>query len=67
MNELPNHDLLYPHEVRKFLRIGRSTMYKFLDEGRIPGKKIAGLWRIPRAEFLEWLKKQPSSTDLLSA
>ncbi|MBI2097213.1 MAG: helix-turn-helix domain-containing protein [Candidatus Sungbacteria bacterium] len=67
MNELPNRDLLYPHEVQKFLRIGRSTIYKFLDEGTIPGKKIAGLWRIPRAEFVEWFKKQPSSTDLMSA
>ncbi len=67
MNELPNRDLLYPHEVQKFLRIGRSTIYKLLEDGRIPAKKIAGQWRIPRAKFIDWFEKQPSSEDLASA
>ncbi len=67
MNDLPNRDLLYPHEVQKFLRVSRNTIYTMIDKGTIPAKKIGGVWRIPRQKFLDWFEKQPSSEDLLSA
>ena len=67
MNDLPNRDLLYPHEDEKFKKEKRNTNKTMIDKGANTAKKIGGVWRIPRQKFLDWFEKQPSSEDLLSA
>ena len=67
MNNLPNKTHLLPREVAEFLRISRGRVYQLMLDGKMPSKKIAGSWRIPRADFMEWYEKQPSGEDLLSA
>jgi len=60
--ELPNKPHLLPHEVQAFLGISRTTLYKWLEEGVIPYRKIGGkLYRIPRNEFIAWYEKQESA------
>lgn len=52
---------LTPEEVRDELRLGLSTVYRALEEGRLPGEKICGRWRTLRSD-LEDLVRGPTST-----
>jgi excisionase family DNA binding protein len=51
-------DLLTVPEVAAELRVGVSTVYRALEEGRMPGTKPLGRWRIDRAELDEWRREQ---------
>lgn len=43
-------------EVSEYLRIAESTVYKLVQEGEIPGKKIGGIWRFSRKLLDDWLE-----------
>jgi excisionase family DNA binding protein len=48
-------DVMTLNEVAEYLRIPRSTVYKLVREGRIPGQKIGRQWRFRRAVVENWL------------
>ena len=66
---LPNKAHFLPHEVKAFLGISRSTLYRYLRTGIIPSVRVKGLpgspwrglYRIPREEFLKWYESQPKN------
>lgn len=43
------------NEVAEYLRIPRSTAYKLVQEGRIPGQKVGRQWRFRRDTIDRWL------------
>ena len=43
-------------EAEKYLKIPRSTLYKLLQEGRVPARKVGRHWRFVKAELEDWLK-----------
>jgi excisionase family DNA binding protein len=43
-----------PDEVAQILSLSRRTVYRMIRDGRLPGIKDSGPWRIPR-ETLERL------------
>ena len=45
-------------EVKKYLKINRSTLYKFVQEGRIPAVKVGRQWRFDLSEINHYLKQQ---------
>lgn len=46
MNEMREDEkLLTLKEALEYLRIGRTTLYKFIGESRIEGHKVGRLWR----------------------
>jgi excisionase family DNA binding protein len=45
-------------ELKKYLKINRSTLYKFVQEGKIPATKIGRQWRFDLKEIDDWIKKQ---------
>jgi excisionase family DNA binding protein len=59
---LGNEDTLGPDDVltfkeaEKYLKIPRSTLYKLLQEGRVPARKVGRHWRFVKKELDEWLK-----------
>ena len=54
LDGLPKKALYTPGEVADFLRISVRTVYRWHDEGRIKGLKIAEkTLRIPRQEMVE--------------
>jgi len=55
-------ELLTPEEVSKILKIELSTVYKYLNEGKIPGVRIGGLWRSEKGELLRLVRKEWSRT-----
>ena len=48
-------DVMTLNEVAEYLRIPRSTVYKLVQEGRIPGQKVGRQWRFHRAVVEKWL------------
>ena len=49
MNRLPNKELLTPSEVAEYYSVSTSTVYHWVDCGKLLAVKIGGkLLRIPR-------------------
>jgi excisionase family DNA binding protein len=42
---------LTPLEAAKLLRRHRHTIYRWLEAGSLPGRKIAGSWYVDAAEL----------------
>ena len=56
-------------ELMAYLKIGRSKLYKLLQDGTIPASRIGKSWRIDREEVDRWMKTQraiPTEDDLNS-
>lgn len=51
-------ELLTFDELKKYLKLNRSTLYKFVQEGRIPAVKLGRQWRFDLSEIDSWLKQQ---------
>ena len=49
--ELP--ELLRPQEVRSYLGLGANAVYKALERGELPHRKIGGVIFIPKASLVE--------------
>jgi excisionase family DNA binding protein len=49
-------DVMTLNEVADYLRIPRSTVYKLVREGRIPGQKVGRQWRFHRTQVDRWLQ-----------
>ena len=58
MTELPAKANLTVSTVAHFLDLDEDTIYEMAAEGALPAFKIGRLWRIPRAEFLDWYRKK---------
>jgi excisionase family DNA binding protein len=46
-------------EAEEYLKIPRSTLYKLLQEGRVPARKVGRHWRFIKIELDEWLRSHP--------
>ena len=46
-------------ELSIYLKIPKSTVYKLVQDGRIPGKKLGKQWRFGKKAINEWLNNQP--------
>jgi excisionase family DNA binding protein len=42
-------DLLTPEEAARQLRTTRNTIYRWCRDGKLPARKVGGVWRIPRS------------------
>ncbi|MDQ0289495.1 helix-turn-helix domain-containing protein [Oligosphaera ethanolica] len=49
-------------ELAEYLKISRSTLYKLVQEGRLPGQKLGKRWRFHKDAIDEWLKQHPENT-----
>lgn len=45
-------------EVSQILRIAEDSVTRLLRQGKIPGYKVEGSWRINKAEFREYLAQR---------
>lgn len=53
-----NQELMTLEEVANYLRVNEKTIYRLLNEGEIPARKIGHLWRFKSVEIDEWLNKK---------
>ncbi len=48
-------DVLKPKDLQSILHIGRSSVYRLLDEGKIKSIKIGNAYRIPKMYLVEFM------------
>ena len=50
--------ILNVSELSKYLRIHKTTIYRMLREGRLPGFRIASDWRFSVEAIEQWQRDQ---------
>lgn len=45
--------------LAEYLKISKSTLYKLVQEGKLPGQKLGKRWRFHKEAIDEWLKQHP--------
>lgn len=53
MSRLMNID-----ELADYLRLRKQTIYNWLNQRKISGIKVGGVWRFDRREIEDWLKSR---------
>jgi len=49
-------DVLTPKDVATMLRIHLKTVYKLVEAGKLPGKRLGHGWRFSRKQLIEVVK-----------
>ncbi len=42
-------------ELAAYLKVSKSTLYKLVQEGKVPGQKVGRHWRFRRETIDRWL------------
>jgi excisionase family DNA binding protein len=50
-----NDEIMTVEEVAKYLKMKPQTVYKWAQEGRIPGAKLGKEWRFRKRILDEWI------------
>ena len=50
--------LLDVEELAKYLKLQKQTIYNWLNQGKIAGIKVGGVWRFDRKDIDDWLKSR---------
>jgi excisionase family DNA binding protein len=58
--------LLTINETASLLTVGRSTVYRLIDQGELPAYKIGGCVRVNEEDIHLYLKRHKKSTLLRS-
>ncbi len=51
-------DLMTTNQVQELLQIDRTTIYRMVENGRLPAIRVGKQWRFPRPEIERWLQSQ---------
>ncbi len=54
-------------ELADYLRVHRSTLYRLLKKGQLPGFKIGSDWRFNVEAIDKWRMQQGAALDEISA
>lgn len=57
-------DILTADEAAGYLRIALSTLYRYMQEGRIPCFKVGKSWRFKRSVLDRWIEKMVSNKEV---
>lgn len=54
-------ELLTLEELAQYLKISKPTLYKMVENDRIPALKIANQWRFKKEDIDRWLEQHRKS------
>ncbi len=52
-------DVMTIDQLAEYLQIPKSTIYKLVQDGKVPGKKVGRQWRFHREAVDAWLAATP--------
>ena len=52
------NSLMDVEELAKYLKLQKQTIYNWLNQRRISGIKLGGVWRFDKREVDKWLRSQ---------
>jgi excisionase family DNA binding protein len=50
--------LINIEELADYLRLQKQTIYNWLNQGKISGIKVGGVWRFDQKEIDDWLRSR---------
>lgn len=54
-----DHDqVLTIDELATYLKVSKSTLYKLVKQGKVPGQKVGKHWRFRRKTIDQWLDEK---------
>lgn len=56
-------ELLTTRQLMDMLHLDRTTIYRMLNDGRLPAVRVGGQWRFPRAAVDEWLQGKSTAPE----
>jgi len=59
---MTQHKYLTVEELSDLLQVHRSTIYRLLREGKLPGFRVGSDWRFSVEAIEEWQRAQAKST-----
>ncbi len=51
-------EILTIKEVADYLKLTERTLYRLVQEGKIPGFKVGSSWRFKRVDIERWIEAQ---------
>lgn len=42
-------------DLAEYLQVSKSSLYKLVQQGKVPGQKVGKHWRFSRASIDKWL------------
>ena len=52
--------------MKKYLKLQKQTIYNWLNQRKITGMKLGGVWRFDKQEIDKWLKSQARNIKPIS-
>ena len=62
MSQSNSDQVMTLEELAAYLKIPKSTLYKLVQEGRVPGQKLGKQWRFGKAVIDRWLDSEQTSS-----
>lgn len=56
-------EMMTPEEVADWLRVSTKTIYRWLEDGKLPALRVGRTYRIPRSEVLAMVRRQDDVDD----
>ncbi|MBU0709912.1 MAG: helix-turn-helix domain-containing protein [Candidatus Omnitrophica bacterium] len=50
-------------DLAHYLKLRKQTIYNWLNQGKISGIKVGGVWRFERREIEAWIKSRRCSSN----
>jgi excisionase family DNA binding protein len=63
MPETTPDTVLTVSEVSEYLRLGESTIYRLAKDGKLPARKVGGVWRFSQKSLDAWLAQMPADME----
>ena len=48
-------------DLAEYLQVSKSSLYKLVQQGKVPGQKVGKHWRFHKEVIDHWLAKDPSA------
>ncbi|MFQ5932737.1 MAG: helix-turn-helix domain-containing protein [Nitrospiraceae bacterium] len=60
MPQLVKDELLTVAETCRYLKIAPRTLYRYIQNQRMPAFKLGKEWRFVRSDLVQWLRQRPT-------
>lgn len=56
------NEILTTEEVAKFLKMSPQTIWRWINQGKMPAFKLGGVWRVRKSDLDKMIDKKIRST-----
>ena len=57
----PPPEVMTISDLAEYLQVSKSSLYKLVQQGKVPGQKVGKHWRFHKEVIDHWLAKDPSA------